>query len=290
MQTLAEKHRLSGKRICLVPTMGALHEGHLALVREGCLHGDTLVVSIFVNPTQFSPGEDFERYPRNIENDRRLLEDVAGSSLTIFAPPVEEIYPGGQASNVTWVTVDQLDTYLCGAYREGHFLGVTTVVARLFNICKPHVAVFGLKDAQQFLIIRRMARDLAYDVELVGVPTVRETDGLAKSSRNVYLCEEDRKQAVVLFRAVTEAKKLIETGTIETGIITESMRSILAKASRAEVQYAEVVDTTSIHPIQKIVPGQEVLAAVAVLFGQTRLIDNVMLRAPQSPTDAPTKL
>ena len=280
MQALSEMLRLSGKRICLVPTMGALHDGHLALVREGCSLGDHLIVSVFVNPTQFGPHEDFAQYPRTLDEDREKLEAVADVDVTIFAPTVEDVYPGGVASNVTRVEVQQLDANLCGRYREGHFRGVTTVVSRLFNICKPHAAVFGLKDAQQFLILKRMVRDLAYDIQLVGVPTVREPDGLAKSSRNVYLNVEQRKQAILLFQAVTEAKKCIETGTTDTRHVIELMHSVLRRASQAKVQYVEVVETTSLQLLSHIEPGQEVLAAVAVFFGSTRLIDNVMLHSP----------
>lgn len=279
MQAWADRRRQSGRRLGLVPTMGALHEGHLELVREAARRTDDVAVSIFVNPTQFGPGEDYARYPRMLEADTQKLEAVRGGEVTVFAPPVEELYPGGQDANRTWVQVEELDRHLCGRYRPGHFRGVTTVVARLFNVCKPHVAVFGLKDAQQFLILRRMARDLSYDVELVGVPTVREPDGLALSSRNVYLSAREREQAVVLSRAVREARRRIEGGEQDPGAIVEAMRKTLAEAPDARVQYAEVVDVETVQPVDRIAPGQEVLAAVAVFFGETRLIDNAFATA-----------
>jgi pantoate--beta-alanine ligase len=279
MQAWADGRRRAGRRLALVPTMGALHEGHLALVREARRRADEVVVSIFVNPTQFGPGEDYERYPRTLEADLRKLEQAIGGA-TVFAPPEEEMYPAGRAANVTWVHVEQLDRHLCGRYRPGHFRGVTTVVARLFLACKPHVAVFGLKDAQQFLLLRRMARDLLFDVELVGVPTVREADGLARSSRNVFLRPSERRQAVVLSRAVEVARQRVEAGELEAGAIVEAMRLALAQAPEARVQYAEVVDVETLQPVNHLAPGQAVLAAVAVFFGETRLIDNAFAQAP----------
>lgn len=280
MQAWADGQRQAGRRLALVPTMGALHEGHLALVREARRHADAVVVSIFVNPTQFGPGEDYERYPRTLEADVRHLEAVGAAA--VFAPPEAEVYPGGQAANRTWVVVEELDRHLCGRFRPGHFRGVTTVVARLFVACKPHAAVFGLKDAQQFLILRRMVRDLGFDVELVGLPTVREADGLAMSSRNVYLSPREREQAVVLSRAVAEARRRVEAGEQEVGGLVEAMRRALAEAPDARVQYAEVVDVETLQPVDRIAPGQQVLAAVAVFFGNTRLIDNAFAQAPLS--------
>lgn len=282
MQAWADEQRSAGRRIGLVPTMGALHAGHLALVREAARRADEVVVSIFVNPTQFVQGEDFDRYPRTLEADLRALAET-GHSVTVFAPPDEEMYPGGQAANRTWVTVEGLDAHLCGRHRPGHFRGVTTVVARLFLVAKPHVAVFGLKDAQQFVILRRMVRDLHFDVEMVGMPTVREADGLALSSRNVYLNPREREQAVVLSQAVEAARQRVEAGEQEAGVIVETMRLTLARAPEGRVQYAEVVDAETLQPIDRIEPGQEVLAAVAVFFGSTRLIDNAFVQAPPAP-------
>ncbi|BBM71912.1 pantoate--beta-alanine ligase [Rhodothermus marinus] len=278
MQAHADARRREGRRLALVPTMGALHEGHLALVRTARAHADHVTVSIFVNPTQFGPNEDYARYPRQLEKDVAALEALEVD--VVFAPTVEEMYPDGPEANLTWVYVEKLDAHLCGRYRPGHFRGVTTIVAKLFNICKPHVAVFGLKDAQQFQIIRRMVRDLHYDIELIGVPTVREPDGLALSSRNTYLSPEERKQAVVLSQAVEAARRAIEAGEQRPEAIVEAMRQILARAPLARVQYAEVVDAETLQPVTRIRPGQRVLAGVAVFFGDTRLIDSVFVEAP----------
>lgn len=281
MQQWADEVRAAGRRLALVPTMGALHEGHLALVRAAAARGDVVAVSIFVNPTQFGPGEDFERYPRTLQADVDRLAAVGEEvEVVVFAPSVQEMYPNGQASHLTWVTVERLDEHLCGAFRPGHFRGVTTVVAQLFLICKPHVAVFGRKDAQQLLILQRMVRDLHFDVEVVGVPTVREADGLARSSRNIYLRDAERAQARVLSEAVAAARRRIEEGEQEAEAVVESMRLTLAQAPLARVQYAEVVDVETLQPLRRIEPGRDVLAAVAVYFGNTRLIDNAFVRAP----------
>lgn len=280
MQALAQARRAEGKRLALVPTMGALHEGHLSLARTGRRIADHVTVSIFVNPTQFGPGEDFGRYPRTLKTDVEALR-AEGLADVIFAPPVEELYPfAAEGENLTWVTVDSLGDSLCGAYRPGHFRGVTTVVSRLFNACRPDVAVFGLKDAQQFLIIRRMAEDLCTGIEVVGVETQREPDGLARSSRNVFLTPEERAQAIVLFRAVEGARRLIESGEQHSQAIVESMRKTIGEAPLARLQYAEVVDEKTLQPVDRLESGTNVLAAVAVFFGSTRLIDNAFVRTP----------
>ena len=281
MQAWADDRRRAGKTLALIPTMGALHDGHLALVEAAKAHGDHLTVSLFVNPTQFAPGEDFERYPRTLEKDREALEGVGGVDV-LFAPSVEEMYPGGQAQQRIWVDVEQLDAHLCGRYRPGHFKGVVTVVSKLFLCCKPHAAVFGLKDAQQYLILRRLSRDLLFGVEVIGVPTVREPDGLALSSRNVYLSPDERAQAVVVSQAVAVARQRIEEGEQQVQGVVETMLRVIAQAPAAQVQYAEVVSTETLQPIAQIEPGQDVLAAVAVFFGKTRLIDNAFVRAPET--------
>jgi pantoate--beta-alanine ligase len=273
-QTFADQVRMQGKRIALVPTMGALHEGHLTLVREAKKYADVVMVSIFVNPTQFGPNEDFSRYPRTLEADLALLAPLDVDA--VFVPSVDEMYP---KHDRTWVNVEQLDTHLCGATRPGHFRGVTTVVTRLFLICRPHVAVFGLKDAQQFLILRRMNKDLHFGIELVGVETVRESDGLAMSSRNRYLSEEERGEAVVVSQAVFEARARIEMGEKNVGTIIEGMHAKIAESSVAKIQYAEVVETDTLQPIETVEKGQEVLVAIAVYFGKTRLIDNQFVKA-----------
>lgn len=278
MQAHAEARRREGRRLALVPTMGALHEGHLTLVSAARCHADHVTVSIFVNPTQFGPGEDYARYPRQLARDVAALEALGVD--VVFAPSVVEMYPEGPEANLTWVYVERLDAHLCGRYRPGHFRGVTTVVAKLFNICKPHVAVFGLKDAQQFQIIRRMVRDLHYDIELIGVPTVRAADGLALSSRNAYLTPEERTQAVVLSQAIEAAQQAIRQGEQRVEAIVEAMRQTLARAPLARVQYAEVVDAETLQPVDRIMPGQQVLIGVAVFFGQTRLIDSAFVEVP----------
>ena len=279
MQARADDRRRAGKTLALVPTMGALHDGHLALIEAAKKHSDHCTVSVFVNPTQFAPGEDFDRYPRTLEKDRRALEQVGGVDV-LFAPSVEAMYPGGQAQQRVWVDIEQLDAHLCGRYRPGHFKGVVTVVTKLFLCCKPHVAFFGLKDAQQFVILRRLVRDLLFDVNVVGVPTVREPDGLALSSRNAYLSPEERVQAVVVSQAVAAARRLIEQGEQHVEGVVETMLHVIAQAPAAQVQYAEVVSVETLQPVERIEPGQHVLAAVAVFFGPTRLIDNAFVHAP----------
>jgi pantoate--beta-alanine ligase len=281
MQRFADRTRSSGENIALVPTMGALHAGHLALVREAVDRADRVVVSIFVNPTQFGPDEDYEAYPRDLDDDEARLRELGVDA--VFAPSVEEMYPnaGGFFDDpITWVTVDRLTDHLCGAYRDGHFRGVTTVVAKLLNACKPHVAVFGTKDAQQLVIIRRMVEDLLMDVDIVGVETVRDPDGLAASSRNAYLNDDERRQARVLSEAVEAAKARIFGGEQEAEPVVEAMQQALAAAPDGEVQYAEVVDARTLQPVDSIAPGTEVIAAVAVFFGDTRLIDNAFISVP----------
>ena len=284
MQTHAEAARADGQSLALVPTLGALHEGHLALVRTALEAADHVTVSVFVNPTQFGPGEDYDAYPRDLEGDREKLEALGVDAL--FAPSVEEMYPyvddAALPGPLAWVSVDRLDEHLCGAHREGHFRGVTTVVTKLFNACKPDIGVFGTKDAQQYVILQRMVEDLLFDIEIVGVPTVREPDGLARSSRNDYLDPNERKQATVLYEAVTAAEEAIERGEQEAQSVVRAMENALAAAPDADVQYAEVVDAHTLQPVEHLAPGQEILAAVAVFFGDTRLIDNTFVHVPRS--------
>jgi pantoate--beta-alanine ligase len=279
MQELAQETRAEGRTLALVPTMGALHDGHLRLIDEAKIHSDHVTVSIFINPTQFGPGEDYERYPRVLEDDLAMLDRKMGVDV-VFVPSVEEMYPGGEAENRTWVSVEGLTDHLCGPHRPGHFRGVATVVAKLFHACRPQVAVFGLKDAQQFVILRRMARDLHFGVRMVGVPTVREADGLAMSSRNAYLSPVEREQAVVLSQAVLAGAELVRSGEQHPEAIVETIRYILAQALGAIVQYAELVDAENLQPLGRIHPGQEVITAVAVFFGKTRLIDSSFVKAP----------
>ena len=278
MQAEAERARCDGRRLALVPTMGALHDGHRALVRRAKREADHVTVSIFVNPTQFAPDEDLDAYPRNLDGDLETL-DALGGVDAVFAPSVEDMYPLGAPT--TWVEVEGLTDMLNGRYREGHFRGVTTVVTKLFNACRPHVGVFGEKDAQQLVILRRMAEELCFGVEVVGVPTQREADGLACSSRNAYLTDEERAQAPVLSEAVAEARALIAGATEEqpAEAVVRRMRNILDGAPLAEPQYVAVVDARSLQPVETLRPGDDVLAAMAVFFGDTRLIDNAFVTA-----------
>lgn len=282
MQAHADEVHAKGQTLALVPTLGALHEGHLALVRRALEEADHVVVSVFVNPTQFGPDEDYDEYPRDLEGDRQKLEALGVPAL--FAPSTDEMYPFANdealPGPLAWVAVNRLDEHLCGAHREGHFRGVTTVVTKLFHACKPDVAVFGKKDAQQYVIIKRLVEDLLFDIDIIGVPTVREADGLAQSSRNAYLDEEERGQATVLFEAVTAAREAIEGGEQDPDAVVRAMKSALAEAPDGDVEYAEVVDAHTLQPVDHLAPEQDVLAAVAVYFGETRLIDNAFVTVP----------
>jgi len=282
MQAHADAARSEGHTLALVPTLGALHEGHLALVRTALEKADHVTVSIFVNPTQFGPDEDYDDYPRDLEGDKEKLDALGVDAL--FAPSVTEMYPYADdealPGPLAWVEVDRLDETLCGAYRDDHFRGVTTVVTKLFHACKPDVGVFGKKDAQQYVILKHLVADLLFDVDIVGVPTVREPDGLAQSSRNAYLDDEEREQATVLYDAVTAAREAVEGGEQDAQAVVRAMNAALAAAPDGEVEYAEVVDAHTLQPVDHLAPGQEVLAAVAVYFGDTRLIDNAFLQVP----------
>lgn len=279
MQAWADQRRREGRCIALVPTMGALHAGHEALVRAALSSADDVVVSIFVNPTQFGPREDLNDYPRSFDKDVEILDRLS-SGLTVFAPGIEEMYPEGVQADRISVDVGDMNRYLCGPFRQGHFEGVATIVLKLFHACRPHVAVFGLKDAQQFVILSRLVREMLLDISVVGVPTVRAADGLAFSSRNVYLSPVQRKAAVVVSQAVFGAEEAIGKGEQHRAALVEIMRSILRRETDAQVQYADVVDADTLQPIDEISPGQHVLAAVAVCFGSTRLIDSVFTQAP----------
>lgn len=262
--------RASGKRIGFVPTMGYLHEGHLKLIDIAKQHSDFVVVSIFVNPTQFGPKEDFAAYPRDFERDRKLCE-ARGTDL-IFAPEVSEMY--SERSLITF-QIEKLADRLCGARRPGHFNGVVLVVSKLFNIVQPDIAVFGQKDAQQLIIIKRLVQDLNFPIKIIAAPTVREPDGLAMSSRNVYLSPEQRVQSTVLYRALQRAKALIESGERDAKKIISEMQNLIATASEAKIDYIEIVSVRDLQPIERL-DGQ-VLIALAVYFGKARLIDNIVL-------------
>jgi len=262
--------RRAGRRLGLVPTMGALHEGHLSLVRTARAASDVVAASIFVNPTQFGPNEDLAKYPRSFERDCELL-NREGVEL-LFAPSVEEMYPAGA---VTWVMVEELSSKLDGRSRPGHFRGVTTIVAKLFHIVEPDAAFFGQKDAAQVAIVRRMVRDLNFPVEIVACPIVREPDGLAMSSRNAYLDPQQRKQALVLHRALLRVQKSWETGEREAEKLLAVGRDELDREGSVRLDYLEIVDPDSLDSVESVTQGA--LVAVAAFIGTTRLIDNVLL-------------
>lgn len=274
MREWSEAERRAGRRIAFVPTMGFLHDGHLALVRSAGARGDRLVVSIFVNPAQFGPGEDFSGYPRDFERDCELLQ--AESVDVLFHPAVEAMYPQGDQ---THVEVERLSQPLCGALRPGHFRGVATVVTKLFNIVQPHLAVFGEKDYQQLQVIRRLVRDLSMDVEIIGHPIVREPDGLAMSSRNAYLTQAERAAAVCLSRALCRAERLFKRGENSAHALVGQVLAELEKEPFARVEYVRLCDAETLDEIQKI--DDQALLAMAVRIGKARLIDNrVLARRP----------
>ena len=267
----SRNRRVRGETVALVPTMGFLHNGHLSLIRTARDLADRVLVSIFVNPTQFGPNEDFERYPRDPASDKRLCE--AEGVDVIFLPEASEMYPDGRA---TFVDVEgPLTANLCGASRPGHFRGVATVVTKLFNICEPDVAVFGQKDAQQAAVIRRFTADLDLPVRIVVAPIVREDDGLAMSSRNVYLSGEERDQARSLNASLQKAEEMYASGVRDSASILEAVRGIISSRPLARLEYAQLVDLGSLEPVDTI--EKPVLLALAVHFGTTRLIDNTLL-------------
>jgi pantoate--beta-alanine ligase len=270
MRAACRAARRAGKRLGFVPTMGALHEGHLSLVRAACASCDFVAASIFVNPTQFGPNEDLAKYPRTFERDRELLEKE-GIEL-LFAPSVEEMYPPGA---MTWVTVEELSGKLDGRSRPGHFRGVTTVVAKLFHIIEPDGAFFGQKDAAQVAIVRRMVRDLHLPVEIVACPIVRETDGLAMSSRNAYLDPRQHQQALVLSRSLKRVKNLADAGERRSAKLIAAAREEFAAEASVRLDYFEIVNADTLDPAENVSNG--VLVAVAAFVGATRLIDNILL-------------
>ena len=272
MRNMVSVTRSKGKKIGLVPTMGALHIGHISLIEAAVKDCDFIVVSIFVNPTQFGPGEDFEKYPRPLQDDLKICRQVGVN--VVFAPEPEQMYP---TENITWVAVEKLTEPLCGRSRPGHFRGVTTVCAKLFNIVAPDAAYFGQKDAQQAIVVKRMVTDLNMPLEIVICPTVREPNGLAVSSRNQYLTAQQRKDAAYIYKSLQECRKLIEAGTTQTRQIIDEMQKILRQIPSGQIEYVSIVDAETLESINKI--AGKVLAAVAVKVGPTRLIDNILVDA-----------
>lgn len=260
--------------VAFVPTMGYLHEGHLELIREGARRADHVIASIFVNPTQFGPGEDFESYPRDLERDAALCASVGCDA--VFSPRDEEMYPPG---SLTTVSVEVMTDHLCGAHRPGHFDGVTTIVSKLFNITSPDVAIFGQKDYQQLAVIRRMVRDLNFPVEIVGVPTVREEDGVAMSSRNRYLGAEDRVRARALSSGLGHAWRAWQDGERVASVLLSAVMAQVAKHPELSLDYVEAIDPDSLAPLTGQITGGCVIA-LAVHVGSARLIDNLRLDAP----------
>jgi pantoate--beta-alanine ligase len=268
MSDFSRRLKLKGKTLGIVPTMGALHEGHLSLIRRARKDNDYVVVSIFVNPIQFGPKEDLKKYPRDLKRDVRLCKKE-GVDI-VFYPSVQMIYPKDYK---TYIKVSKLDEVLCGKFRPGHFQGVTTVIAKLFNIVNPDAAYFGQKDAQQAIIIKKMASDLNMPVKIKILPTVRERDGLAMSSRDAYLNQKERKNAVVLYQALKLARRLIKQGNKNSADIIRKMQHLILTKKSVKIQYIAIVDTQGLRPVSRI--KEKILIALAVCIGKTRLIDNI---------------
>lgn len=273
LKAVVRKMRGAGNSIGFVPTMGALHDGHLMLVKKAREVADTVLVSVFVNPIQFGRGEDFEHYPRNLSHDVELLTR-AGVDY-VFAPAIEEFYP---KDFDTYVEVERLSEPLCGKFRPGHFRGVATVVAKLFTIVEPDYAFFGQKDAQQAGVIRRMARDLKFPVDVRVCPIVREEDGLAMSSRNAYLSPDERRAATVLYRSLCRAAALVLEGERQAGRVRQAVADMIQAEPLARLEYFEIVDTADFQPVAALQGGG--LMALAVYIGKTRLIDNLLVDVP----------
>ena len=271
MKEASQAFRDNGKSIVFVPTMGYLHEGHLSLMKKGKEAGDVLIVSIFVNPTQFGKGEDLERYPRDIERDKELCKGEGVDIL--FAPKAGDIYPDGYQ---TYVDVEDVTKNLCGASRTGHFRGVATVVMKLFNIVRPDYAIFGEKDFQQLVTIKRLVKDLNMDVNVIGMPIVREADGLAMSSRNSYLSKEERRAALNIYRALRAAKEVFDEGERSASVLLNEAKRVIEIEPIVVLDYIKLVDVETMEDLERV--EDEALLAAAVRIGKTRLIDNIILR------------
>jgi pantoate--beta-alanine ligase len=276
MQRWSEEARRRGETIAFVPTMGFLHEGHLTLMREGRARATRLASSLFVNPTQFGPNEDFSRYPRNFDGDCEMMRTVPVDVL--FAPEPEAMFPAGSQS---WVEATEVTQGLCGDHRPGHFRGVTTVVAKLFNIVKPHLALFGEKDFQQLRAIERMVVDLNFDLEIVPVPTVREPDGLAMSSRNAYLSPDERQRALALSRALRAACEAAARGARTTAELASAARAVIEHTPGIEIEYVTAADSHTLKALEEF--DRPVVVAIATRVGKTRLIDNLVVTPSARP-------
>ncbi|PIV22896.1 MAG: pantoate--beta-alanine ligase [Deltaproteobacteria bacterium CG03_land_8_20_14_0_80_45_14] len=272
MKEFSSQARRAGKTIAFVPTMGFFHDGHLSLMREGRRRCDLLIISLFVNPTQFGPNEDFKNYPRDFERDRKMAEEVGADVL--FAPEASDMYP---SNHQTIVRVEKVTQNLCGRSRPVHFQGVATVVLMLFEIVTPHAAIFGEKDYQQLVTIQQMVRDLHMRVEVVGMPTVREEDGLAMSSRNRYLLLEERKAALSLYRSLQKAKELLQKGERKAERILHEMKEIFQSEPLVKIDYVQICDAYSLQDVNQI--EGDVVVALAAYLGKTRLIDNLIFHA-----------
>jgi len=270
IRKIVKQARAKGKSIGLVPTMGALHQGHISLIERAANKTDFVVVTIFVNPTQFGPKEDFNKYPRSIRIDLEACRK-AGADV-VFIPSVKQMYP---QENMTWVNVEKLSQGLCGRFRPGHFRGVATVCAKLFNIVQPDFAFFGQKDAQQVIIIKRMVADLNMPLDIVICPTVREKSGLAKSSRNQYLSPQEKIEAAYLYKSLRKCRQMVGKGIKDVKKIISQMQKIIHFAKSAKIEYIEIVDLKTLEPVKKI--DRLVLVALAVRIGGTRLIDNITI-------------
>ncbi len=279
MQVHADQLRMEGRTLALVPTMGGLHEGHLSLMQRAKAEADHVTVSIFVNPTQFGPNEDFETYPRNFQRDCELIEEIGGVDI-VFAPNEATLYPEGPEHQRVWITCPDMSKQLCGKYREGHFDGVLTVVMKLFAACKPHIGVFGLKDIQQYILLRQMIQDLSLDIKMIGGETVRESNGLAYSSRNEYLTADERSRASIIPKAINLAVQMIEDEKKSPEAVTGLIQKMIQSVPQAELQYAEVVTASKLEPVERFIPGMQVIVAVAVYFRHIRLIDNAFALVP----------
>jgi pantoate--beta-alanine ligase len=271
MKEFSSQARQKGQTIAFVPTMGFFHEGHLSLMREGRKLGDLLIISLFVNPTQFGPSEDFQKYPKDFEKDRKMAEGVGVDVL--FAPDASEMYP---ADHQTIVRVEKVTQELCGRSRPVHFQGVATVVTMLFNIVMPHMAIFGEKDFQQLIMIRQMVKDLCMEIEIIGMPTIREADGLAMSSRNSYLSPKERQAALALYRSLKKAEDLLQKEECLAEKIQKGMMEIILSEPLVKIDYVQICNASTLEDVHEI--KGEVVIALAVYVGQTRLIDNLVYR------------